>query len=169
MNAPGAATRPLYVRRELLNALDIVEWAGALGLELAAVPAHALHVTIAYSRKPVDWRTVCSAAVLAPDRVLVAPSGARFLRQQGARGAVVLTFQSDELAQRHQAIIRETGASWDFDTFEPHVTIGFSETDIDLTGIQPFDGSLIFGPEIFEDISRRGVSDDGWREPRSAS
>src|SRR3990167_5554768 len=44
----------LYVHRPVLNAEEIITWANAQGFT-TTLPAEAMHVTIAFSREPVDW------------------------------------------------------------------------------------------------------------------
>jgi hypothetical protein len=41
------------------------------------------------------------------------------------------------------------GASHDFDSYQPHVTISYAGSDIDLSKVEPYRGELLFGPEIF--------------------
>ncbi|MNN83453.1 hypothetical protein D3C81_2004930 [compost metagenome] len=81
----------------------------------------------------------------------VAPGGARLVEPQGSEGAVVLLFNSSELAWRHMQI-REAGASWDYEEYQPHVTITYAAGDLDLSKIEPYRGKIEFGPEIFEDL-----------------
>src|SRR5690606_15495051 len=50
--AKDAAPRTLYVRRDVLNVAAIQKWGAGQGFT-DIVPD--LHVTVAYSRKPVDW------------------------------------------------------------------------------------------------------------------
>jgi hypothetical protein len=41
------------------------------------------------------------------------------------------------------------GASHDFDEYQPHVTITYEGSDLDLSKVEPYRGELVFGPEIF--------------------
>lgn len=52
-----AAPRPLYVRRPVLNGSDIVAWAAEQGFT-TTLPIDDLHVTIAYSKAPVNWLAI---------------------------------------------------------------------------------------------------------------
>lgn len=147
-----AAPRPLYVQRKVTNGSDILAWAKAQGFE-AAVPADDLHVTIAYSRQALDWMKVGGDWSGRQDGGLtVAPGGARLVEPLGGEGAVVLLFNSSELAWRHMQI-REAGASWDFEEYQPHVTITYAAGDLDLSKVEPYRGKLEFGPEIFEALN----------------
>lgn len=149
-----AAPRTLCVQRKLLNAADLIAWAKAQGF---ATTVDDPHVTIAYSRRPVDWMKAGEPWSNDKNGTLTVPAGgARIIEALGDKGAVVLLFNSSELSWRHEAIKRDAEASWDFPSYQPHVTITYAGGDLDLSKIEPFRGKLQFGPEIFEEIT------DGW-------
>lgn len=156
--ANDAAPRTLYVQRKLLNAEEFIRWAKGQGFE-TTTPADELHVTIAFSRQPVDWMRVGEA--WSGDKngeLVVKPGGARLVEPLGDKGAVVLLFNSSELSWRHEEIKR-AGASFDFEGYQPHVTITYAKpADLDLSKVEPFRGELRFGPEIFSEV------DDGWEQ-----
>lgn len=144
-----ATPRPLYVYRKVLNAAAIVAWAKAQGFE-TTLDAADMHVTVAYSRKPLDWMKVEEDWNAERDgKVTVAAGGPRMMDRFG--DAVVLLFSSWTLSYRHGRI-REAGASWDHDEYSPHVTISYAAADIDLATVQPFNGPIELGPEVFEDL-----------------
>jgi len=150
-----AAPRPLYVQRKVTNGADILAWAKAQGFE-STVPADDLHVTIAYSRQALDWMKVGGDWGSRQDGGLtVAPGGARLVEPLGGEGAVVLLFNSSELTWRHMQI-REAGASWDYEEYQPHVTITYAAADIDLSKVEPYCGKIELGPEIFADLQPCG-------------
>lgn len=151
-----ATPRTLYVQRKLLNAAEFIAWAKEQGFE-TTTPAGDIHVTIAFSRKPVDWMK--AGENWNSDKngnLTVQPGGARLVEKLGDKGAVVLLFNSSELTWRHEGIRREAGASWDFPDYQPHVTITYAGGDLDLSKVEPYRGKLQFGPEIFEEL------DDDW-------
>ena len=86
-----AAPRTLYVSRRVLNAGAIIDWAKDQGFE-TTLPAEDLHVTIAYSRTPVDWMKVTQAWTVKPNGNLTCSAGVpapgRAVRQRG-RGSTV--------------------------------------------------------------------------------
>lgn len=152
-----ARPRSLYVHRKLLNGAEFIAWAKAQGFE-TTVPAEELHVTIAYSRTPVDWLEIDSDwANDENGNLTVAPGGARLVEPLGDKGAVVLLFNASHLSYRHLRIREQSSASHDFNEYQPHVTITYSVPEgFDVAAVQPFTGALKFGPEIFEEI------DDDW-------
>ena len=139
--------RSLYVSRKLLNGAEVARWFLNQGLPSVYVPAD-MHVTIVYSRQPMWW-----AAVPEDDAPLVIPSGPTWLERLGESQVVALRFDAPVIEQRHQAY-RDAGASADYPTFRPHVTISAYGAGIDLRAIKPFPGALHFGPEIRKPITK---------------
>lgn len=146
-----AAPRPLYVRRDVVNAQDLIDWATAQGLKNIE-PASELHVTIAYSRSPVDWMSIPAdwSFGSSDGQITIPPGGPRMVDKFGT-DAIVLMFNSSDLSWRHCAII-EAGASHDYPDYQPHITIAHNEGSVDLLTIEPYRGKIVLGPEIFEDI-----------------
>lgn len=159
-----AAPRSLYVSRKLLNAADVIAWAKKQGIE-TTVPADQMHVTVLYSREPVDWMKMGSADYWTGDPkdqragiLRVGPGGPRMLDRFGSLSdATVLLFNSAPLSWRHQDMIAN-GASSDYPDYAPHVTLSYSvPADVDLDDIEPYQGELVFGPEVFAEV------EDDWK------
>lgn len=144
-----AQPRTLYVRRDVVNIAEFSAWAKKQGISLQ----DGLHVTLAFSRSPVDWMKVGSGWGMSESgQITTAPGGPRIVERLGDEGAVVLLFKNSELEWRHKEIC-EAGASWDYEEFQPHVTLFYDkEKKIDETKLEPFQGKIIFGPEIFEEL-----------------
>jgi hypothetical protein len=142
-HALKADPKPLYIQRKLVNSLPFIEWATSQGFSKVITPEE-LHVTIVYSKQPIDWDSVLSDS--AP---LTSIGGPRSVERLGDKGAVVLKFESQELSERHN-VWSAAGASWDYEGYIPHVTITYDAGAVDLTSVKPFTGSLEFGPEIYE-------------------
>lgn len=147
-----AAARTLYVQRKLLNADDLIRWAKKQGFE-TTTPADEIHVTVTFSRRPLDWMKIGQDWSSDKDGSLVVKAGGpRLVEPLGDKGAVVLLFTSDDLMWRHNAMI-EAGASFDFEEYQPHVTITYAKpADLDLSTISPYAGPLKFGPELFSEV-----------------
>lgn len=146
-----AKPRTLYVSRKLLNGAEFLSWAKEQGFT-STLDADDLHVTIIYSRTALDWMKI--GAPWGGDekgRLTIAPGGARIVEPLGDKGAVVLLFNSSELAWRHMAM-REAGAESEWPDYQPHVTLTYQPGDIDLSKVEPYRGKLEFGPEIFEEL-----------------
>lgn len=146
-----AAPRSLYVARKVINGAEIIAWAKSQGFE-STVPAADLHVTVAYSRNPVDWMKVGESwSGDGKGQLKIAPGGARLIDKFG-EGAVVLLFNSSELAWRHVSIV-EAGASWDWPDYQPHITFTYEPGSVDIDKVKPYRGAIELGPEIFEELA----------------
>lgn len=150
-----ASPRPLYVHRKVTNAAEILAWAKAQGFK-TTLPEDDLHVTIAFSREPLDWMKVGSAWSSNEDGSLRIPPGGARLIEKFEGGAIVLLFNSSELSWRHEDIKR-AGASWDFPDYQPHITLTYDPGDLDLSQVEPYRGAIELGPEVFEPL------DENWK------
>lgn len=159
-----ARPRTLYVRRNVLNGDDVVRWAKAQGFS-TTLPAADMHVTIAFSRAPVDWMKVGQDDYASNEKsqLVIPPGGPRLVERLGR--ASVLMFVSSWLSWRHESI-RMCGASWDFEEYQPHVTISYA-AGIVLDDMEPYSGEISLGPEIFEEVSEDWMAkiteDKEWR------
>jgi hypothetical protein len=141
--ANDAAPRTLYVRRDVLNAAEIAAWAKSQGMT-DIVPD--LHVTIIYSRQPVDWFAVGESW---SPKLEIGAGGPRQMERFGE--ATVLLFTASDLRWRHREII-EAGATWDHPEYQPHITISYGDKR-PLAEIEPYQGEIVLGPEIFEEVN----------------
>lgn len=146
-----AEPRTLYVSRKVLNAADIIEWAKGQGFTTTLDVAD-LHVTVAYSRTPLDWMKVGETW---EETVEIAPGGPRLMEQFGE--ARVLLFASSSLKWRHEGI-KDAGASWDHPDYQPHITISYDPQSPELAAVAPYTGKIVLGPEIFAEV------DEDWAE-----
>lgn len=150
--------KPLYVSRRVKpeTAKKLLAWASAAGIP-DLYPAADLHVTVLYSKSPVDWFDMGSDSEWSGDADLTIPEGGpRTVEKLGDAGAIVLRFSSNRLKWRHDEMVAK-GASHDFDEYAPHVTLALAP-EFETEGVEPYTGELRFGPEIFEDIVEDWVS-----------
>ncbi|MBA9034943.1 anti-CBASS protein Acb1 family protein [Rhizobium leguminosarum] len=143
--ANDAAPRTLYVSRKVLNADEIIAWAKGQGFK-TTLPTDDLHVTITFSRKPVNWMEMGSAW---DDEVKIPRGGPRLMEKFGE--ARVLLFASNMLQWRHREMV-ELGASWDHPEYQPHITISYDEEAPDLANVEPYQGEIVLGPEVFKEV-----------------
>ena len=143
---------PLYVRRNVQNADEILRWAKSQGFTDLMKPED-LHVTILYSKTPVDWMEMGSGYFEGEAQVVIPEGGPRVVEQFGE--ATVLSFASNQLRWRHESMV-ESGASHDFPTYQPHITFRYGEEPRNMP-VVPYRGKIVLGPEIFEPIN------ENWR------
>jgi len=145
MAANDAAPRTLYVRRDVVNRAEITRWAKSQGFT-NIVPD--LHVTIAYSNTPVDWFAVGTSW---SEKLDIAAGGPRQMERMGPTGKyIALLITASELVWRHREIV-DAGASWEWPDYQPHISIQIGG-DIDLAKVEPYQGKIVLGPEIFEEV-----------------
>ena len=147
LQAKSIVPRTLYVSRKLLNASDVVKWAKEQGLT-GLLAASDLHVTVAFSTRKFDWM---AAGDSHDAEIVVNSGGPRVVEPIGVTGAIAIKFSSWSLALRNHEIT-EAGASWDYEEYQPHVTLTYEKQTVNIEKIEPYRGELRFGPEIFEEI-----------------
>lgn len=141
-----ALPRALYVSRKVLNAREILDWAEQQGIS-NLTEEDDLHVSLVYSRAPVDWLSFGQSY----EPTLEIPEGGpRVLEKFGE--ALVLSFASDALSWRHAHMVN-LGASHDYESYQPHITLTYSaEADAILADATPYSGRIVLGPEMFEPL-----------------
>lgn len=151
-----AAPRSLYVRRDVVNAAEVIRWARSQGLS-ELYDASELHVTICYVRVPVDWMKVPENY---EEETRIAAGGPRMMDQFGEH--TVLLIPGRQLQWRHKDIIDSLISAGDgmharedlhsHPDYQPHISLSEAKQSIDLSSVKPFTGQIILGPEIFEEI-----------------
>ncbi len=136
------AKRTLYVNRPLLNGADVVLWAKKHGCETCLKPDQ-MHVTLCYSKTPMDWPESLG------DQVIV-PQGPKEVKKFDG-GALVLKFVHPTFTKR-AAQLESLGASSDFPDYQAHITLTYKSDGIEAGGFAPYEGILLFGPEVFVEI-----------------
>jgi hypothetical protein len=149
MAANDAAPRSLCIQRKVKNAAAIIAWAKSQGFD-TTLAADELHVTIAYSRTPVDWMKVGESWA---SELKVGAGGPRLMEQFGE--ATVLLFTANELRWRHEGV-EEAGGSWDYPEYQPHITISYGFKG-DLSKVQPYQGEIVLGPELFSEVKEDAI------------
>lgn len=142
--------RTLYVSRRVVNASEILDWAREQGIS-SLQNEEDLHVTVTYSRQTVDWMKMGQSW---EEELVVPRGGPRALDLFGDLDRhLVLQFASTELQWRHESMVRN-GASWDWDEYLPHITIGVDTglTVEEVEAIGAYTGRIVLGPEIFEEV-----------------
>lgn len=147
----------LYVRRDVTNAAAIIKHFRDQGVPDLQDKTE-LHVTIMYSRKPVDWTKIGEDWQQKPDGTLsIVPGGMRAMELYG-HNSLVLLFNSNALSSRHGSIKYTCEAEWDYDDYTPHITVAeLSDPTYDWTTIKPYQGAIEFGREVFEPTKTEGA------------
>jgi len=137
---PGTPT-PLYVARPVTDDGGLRRWAEAAGLS-GVLPMSEMHVTVTYSRAPVD---VIDAPPAGGD--ISASTAGRPIKLRSALAMPVLAPQLESGHRRYRA----AGASHDYGSdYTPHVTIKYDATEEEVATLRaaaPFTGTIKLGPE----------------------
>lgn len=150
IKANDASTpRTLYMRRDVINAKAIKAWYKKQGF---ASTLSDMHVTIAYSKKPIDWLKVGSEPWGQDENgnLTIKAGGPRVIEAFGK--AIVMAFSCSDLAYRNRSIINQADASWDYDDYTPHITISYNLPSKQLMEVEAYQGEIVLGPEIWEEI-----------------
>jgi len=144
---------PMYAYRPVLNAEEIGDWAKSNGLETTLDPED-MHVTVVYSRRayasiPDNYpEPYGGLAGVWADKVVVR-GGSRAIARLGKEGeALVLKIENERLSREHLEH-REMGASWDWDTYQPHITLSYQAGE---QTIPPFEGDIVLGPMVYQPL-----------------
>lgn len=138
--------KTLYVSRPVTNHEEIAEWAKSQGFETTL--GDDMHVTLAFSREPVDWDKIEPSQF----PVAIFDRQNRHLKPLGDQGAIVLRFEDGIVRSRWQ-YLRDMGAKWDWPKYQPHITLSYNAGDIDLEEIEPYMGKIELGPETFKEVN----------------
>lgn len=148
-----AEPRTLYLRRDVVNAADIIKWYKDQGVPEVYAP-ESMHVTVVYSKSPLDWMEMGQPWEATLD---IPEGGPRINEKFGDMGDVlVLLFASNELQWRHRQA-KELGAKSDYEQYQPHISISLRAGDVDIVNLKPWQGPILLGPEVYEEIV------DDWR------
>lgn len=80
-----------------------------------------LHITVAYSRKPIS---ISALGKLAPPEQVKAKHYSIFQARSG-ENCLVVEVDAPGLVARHNEIIKDYGASYDFPEYKPHFTLSY--------------------------------------------
>ena len=117
--------KTLFVSRTVKNAKEIIKWAEDQGIT-DVVSAKDMHVTIAFSTTKVDWSKFEAIA----DDIEIDIEDAKVVK---LGDAIVVKFKSKDLEKSWQ-IYKDGGASWDYPTYQPHVSLSYTVQDIKKVG-----------------------------------
>jgi len=141
----------LYVHRPVLNFDEIAKWAKSQGFKKTLDSD--MHVTICYSRDKV------TNVEPKTEELTLGNSTEEYRKVSplGDGGAIVLHIESPELRDRWKEF-RDAGASWDYDGYNPHITISYNSDGVDLKNVSAYLGKIILGAEQFEEL------DENWAD-----
>jgi hypothetical protein len=135
------------------NGAEIAAWYRRQGIH--TLDPEDLHVTIMYSRTPVDWMKAGQDYWNEEGTLKVPPGGPRVMSKFDSN-ATVLEFSCASLSWRWYDIKERTGAEPSHSEYSPHITITYDDIP-DGDVVEPWIGEIKFGPEMFS------VVNDDWK------
>lgn len=88
-----------------------------------------MHATLIYSRKYLpEFKAkgkFDEPLTATPDKLEIFPS------QDGNSNVLVVRLDAPDLVKRHKEIMKEHGATYDFDEYKPHITLSYNVGDFD--------------------------------------
>jgi len=114
-----------------------------------------LHTTILYSRKFLPEFQPKGAYDPA---IKAVPTGFESWPSQPdesghRKNCLVLTFDAPDLVNRHESLMKNHDATYDFDEYKPHVTFSYDSGDRDPTKLPEFTEDLELTEEYGEDLN----------------
>lgn len=65
---------------------------------------------------------------------------------------LVLRFICESLSKRHKYLMKEHGATYDYDEYKPHITLSYDVGDVDPDQLPSFNKDIIITEEFGEDL-----------------
>ncbi len=124
-----------------------------------AIRPDKVHTTLLYSRKHLP-----NYKPAGPISLTCHPKGFTVFQTRGegpSTKALVLLLDCPELVKRHKELMAEHGATYDFPTYEPHITFSYDLGDIDYTKLPAFTTPLHAVEEYAEDLDLNWATTKG--------
>lgn len=157
----ASGAKPLYMKRKVLNAERIVEWAKSQGIPTTLNPDD-MHVTVIYSKEPFNEEYTRMAEMQGEHPMYygghVVRGGKRSVERLGQNGeALVLKIECPKMASEHYAFRAMGASSSDWPDYKPHITLSWQADGIDEKAIRPFEGDIVLS-DIFVSLL-----DEDWK------
>lgn len=136
--------KTLYVARPVKNGKEIIKWAKKQWLS-DLIKDKDLHVTIAFSKKKVNWDD------FKPETkdVVVDIKNAKI---EKLWDALVIKFTSKDLEKNWKKYV-DGGASWDYKSYMPHISLSYNN-DQDISKVETFSWKVTLWKEIMDEIKQ---------------
>jgi 2'-5' RNA ligase len=93
-----------------------------------------IHITVAYSRTPIH---ITALGDLEPP-YSIQPTRYSIFKSRSGENCLVLEVASSDLVKRHNEIMTDYGASYDFPQYKPHLTLSYDcGVGFDITTLPP--------------------------------
>lgn len=131
-----------YVSVKVKNNDEFYNWFLSQGVE--PLNKSDLHCTIAYSKKEFE-------RIPNKKEIIINPNQLMKIEPLGDEGAIVLKFNSDEMQNRFDECIK-SGATFDYDSYKPHITITYNGKGLDLSSLKLPNFNIVLNDETVEPL-----------------
>lgn len=111
------------------------------------LPADEFHSTVMFSRKYIPEFVVLDT---------IPEWGGEFTKwgifPSDNENALVLKYECHELKDRFHEIMSEYDATWDHESFIPHITLSYNVGDLDISKLPKYDGPIVIVSEHADDL-----------------
>ncbi|GEM_PF-1387813 len=105
------------------------------------------HVTLIYSKK------YCPDMVAQPETVHAATiKGLEVFNTQDGKRALVLLLDAPTVVARHEQLMAEHPATYDYPEYKPHITLSYDIGDLDETQLVPLEKIVELSDEYVEEL-----------------
>lgn len=115
------------------------------------------HTTLLYSHKHLPEY---KAAGKYDKPMKGTPTGFEVWKGQNGSNCLVLTYDCSELYQRHHKLMMQHGATYDFSTYQPHITLSYDVGDLKVDKLPKFEDSIEITDEYQEDLDLGWANED---------
>lgn len=119
------------------------------------VPPEKLHTTLLYSRKHLPEYKAAGNYTKPmygeAEQLEIWPT--RPDENGECANCLVLRFKCNELCERHNSLMDQHQATYDFPTYIPHITFSYDAGDIDTKQLSPYKGPIEIVKEYQEDLT----------------
>lgn len=127
-----------------------------------AIPAKKLHITILYSRKP------CPNYTPSQDPYPMTAKVQQFEMWvsehiEGKPNCLVLKVRCPDLVKRHNELMDEHDATFDYPDYKTHLTFSYDVGDLDVKALPKFEHDIILENEYYEPLRTEYGAND-WKE-----
>lgn len=136
-------SRGTYVSLKVINCVELAEHFKSQGLNI--IKPSELHCTVAYSTKTFEHEDN-------PETIVVSPVDVDMHLSTLGDNCIVLKIDNKEITKRHEKTIEE-GAIHGYTTYQAHITLKYSGTDLDISKLIKPDFDILLGNETTEPLN----------------
>lgn len=122
------------------------------------VTSSKFHTTLLYSRKPLpDYK----AAGKYDEPLIGKPTNWDVWKSQDGANCLILEYSCPKLKKRHNKLMKEHEATYDFPEYKTHVTLSYNIDDFDIKSLPKFSNNIEIVEEYKEDLNLEWAKEKG--------